>query len=70
MKPKTNMVWLAIRSQRGFITDAAVFESEHAAQVRERRWRSSANPDYDESVVLPRTVKFRLDCHNAIGTEA
>jgi hypothetical protein len=59
MKPKKNTVWIAIRSQRGFITDAAVFESEHAAQVRERRWRNSANRDYDESVVLRRTVKFR-----------
>jgi hypothetical protein len=52
MKPKTNTVWIAIRSQRGFITDGAVFETEHAAQVREKRWRSSANRDYDESAVL------------------
>ncbi len=60
MKPKTNTVWIAIRSQRGFITDAAVFESEHGAQLRERQWRKSANPDYDESAVLQRTVKLRL----------
>jgi len=64
MKPKTNTVWVAIRSQRGFITDAAVFETEHAAQVREKRWRSSANRDYDESVVLQRTVRFRLACQD------
>jgi hypothetical protein len=61
MKLRTNVVWIAVRSQRGFITDAAVFESEHAAQLRERRWRKMANPDYDESAVLRRTVRFRLD---------
>jgi hypothetical protein len=54
------MVWIAIRSQGGFITDAAVFETEHAAHVRERRWRGMASRDYEESVVLRRTVKFRL----------
>ena len=63
MKSKTNTIWIAIRSQRGFITDAATFESEHAAQVRERRWRAGANRDYDDSVVLRRSVRIRLDRH-------
>jgi len=63
MKSKTDKIWIAIRSQRGFITDAALFETKHAAQIRERRWRAGANRDYDESVVLQRSVRLRLDRH-------
>ena len=60
MNNKPKNAWIAVRSQRGFITDAAIFETEHAAGVREQRWRKTANPDYDESVVIRRTIRFRL----------
>jgi hypothetical protein len=52
------VVWIAVRSQRGFLTDAAVFGSQHPAEVRERRWRKIANPDYDESTVFERRVQI------------
>jgi hypothetical protein len=60
MKTKLRTVWVAVRSERGFLTDAAIFETRHAAVVRERRWRKVANPDYDESVIFSRTIKFRF----------
>jgi hypothetical protein len=61
MKENRQTIWIAVRSQRGFPTDVALFETEHAAQVRERRWRKVANPDYDESAVFRRKIRFRLD---------
>jgi hypothetical protein len=61
MKSKNKVIWVAARSERGFIADAALFETEHAAQVRERRWRKVANPDYDESAVFRCKIRFRLD---------
>ncbi len=64
MKLKSNTVWIAVRSERGFITDAVIFETEHAAKAREWRWRKCANPDYDESAVLQRTIKLRLNRRN------
>jgi hypothetical protein len=59
MRYKTKPIWIAIRSQRGFITDAAVFETENAAALRERRWRKTANVDYDETAIFQRKVRLR-----------
>ena len=59
MKHETKAIWIAVRSQRGFITDATVFKTQHAAAVRERRWRKTANPDYDETAVFRCNVRLR-----------
>ncbi len=45
-------VWVAIRVERGFITEARVFRSLTPAERIEQKWRAKANPDYDESAVL------------------
>jgi hypothetical protein len=52
MNLDTNVVWIAVRSQRGFITDAELFLSRDAAEACESEWREVANPDYDESAVI------------------
>jgi hypothetical protein len=61
MKTKRQTIWIAACSWRGFITDVAIFETQLAAKIRERRWRAMSNPDYDESAVFRRTLKFRTD---------
>lgn len=45
-------LWVAVKVERGFISEAKVFESEQAAGQTERKWRARLNPDYDEAAVL------------------
>lgn len=45
-------LWVAVKVERGFISEAKVFESEQAARQAERKWRARLNPDYDEAAVL------------------
>lgn len=52
MEIEATTVWIAVRSQRGLITDAEVFRSLDSATERERHWRESLNPDYDETAVI------------------
>jgi hypothetical protein len=54
MKHKSNrkQIWVAVKVERGFISDAKAYESFDSAKQAERRWRSSLNPDYDESTVI------------------
>lgn len=56
MKLKYETIWLAIQVQRGFIAQASVFRTRNAALTCERKWRSIANPDYDESAVLRKHI--------------
>lgn len=56
MKRKTRndhkQFWVAVRVERGYVSEARVFESESAAKQAERRWRNRFNPDYDETAVI------------------
>lgn len=45
-------LWIAVRVERGYITEAKAFESQSRARRIEAKWRAVANPDYDESAVL------------------
>src|SRR6266498_782371 len=49
-------VWVAVKVERGFISDAKVFESLSAAMRTERKWRARLNPDYDEAAVVSRRL--------------
>ncbi len=49
-------LWVAVKVERGYISEARVFESLNAAEQTARKWRSLLNPDYDEAGV----VKGRL----------
>ena len=42
-------VWVAVRVQRGFITEIKAYRGQKAARQTERRWRKKMNPDYDET---------------------
>lgn len=54
MKHKSNrkQIWVAVKVERGFISDARAYESFDSAKRAERRWQSSSNPDYDETAVI------------------
>jgi hypothetical protein len=64
MNIDTNAIWIAVRCERGFITNAEVFLSRQAAEGCEAQWRSAANPDYDESAVFYRKLP-----HNTLSVE-
>lgn len=49
---KLKQIWVAIKVERGFISDAKVYESFNSAKRTELRWRSRCNPDYDETAVI------------------
>jgi len=44
-------VWVAVRVQRGFISDIRAYCEEAPARRRERSWRREMNRDYDETAV-------------------
>ena len=49
-------IWVAVKVERGYVSEARLFESLDAAQRTEKRWRARLNPDYDEAAI----VKGRL----------
>ena len=56
-------LWVAVRVERGFVSDAKVFESIDVARRVERRWRARSNPDYDETAVVEsKFVRLRQRC--------
>lgn len=46
-----NGIWVAVRVQRGFVSNVNAFEDERAARNRAVSWRCRMNPDYDEIAV-------------------
>jgi hypothetical protein len=42
-------IWVAVRVQRGFVTDIRAYRDPAPARRTERRWRQMMNPDYDET---------------------
>ncbi len=45
-------VWVAVKIERGFVSEARLFESLRKAEQTERRWRKALNLDYDETGVV------------------
>lgn len=50
-------IWVAVRVQRGFVSDIRAFRHEESARRCERSWRGRMNPDYDEIGVSAVHVK-------------
>jgi hypothetical protein len=48
---KDKMIWVAVRVQRGFVSDIRAYVNERSARQRESSWRRQMNPDYDETSV-------------------
>jgi hypothetical protein len=58
---KSGKLWVTVKVERGFISEAKVFQLLSAAKRTERSWRSRINPDYDEVAVLG----SRLEAHQS-----
>lgn len=52
-------IWVAVRVQRGFISDVCAYCDEKSAGRCERSWRHRMNADYDEIVVSAAHVKAK-----------
>ena len=48
---KDETIWVAVRVQRGFVSDVRAYRNERSARQRESSWRRQMNPDYDETSV-------------------
>ena len=42
-------IWVAVRVERGFVTEIKAFGAKEPALKQERCWRRKMNPDYDET---------------------
>jgi len=42
-------IWVAVRVQRGFVTEIKAYADQAVARRIERSWRRQMNPDYDET---------------------
>lgn len=51
-KKRDGQVWVAVKVERGFISEARVFKSLDTANHTAQEWRASLNPDYDDAAVL------------------
>jgi len=52
-------IWVAVRVERGFPVEIVGFNKHRAALRKEHAWRTSMNPDYDETEVLPLKMATR-----------
>ncbi len=57
-------IWVAVRSQRGFISDVRAFRERRRALRQEKSWRRRMNPDYDETGV----AEVRIDAARGPAT--
>ncbi len=56
-KKSGRIIWVAVRVQRGFVSDVRAYQTEKSARRLEKSWRRRMNPDYDEAVTLPAHVE-------------
>ena len=56
MKNKADtVVWVAVKVERGYVSEAKIYKTLGAANRTKLKWRSSINQDYDEvGVVMSR----------------
>ena len=57
-KPSRQRIWVAVRVQRGFISEVKAFKEREVALRQERYWRRDMNFDYDETAVAPVTISM------------
>ena len=50
-------IWVAVRVQRGYISDVRAYGDEKSARCCELSWRRVMNPDYDEVGLAEVSVK-------------
>lgn len=50
-KTRGQRIWVAVRIERGFVSDVKAFQERELAVRQERSWRLRMNPDYDETGV-------------------
>jgi hypothetical protein len=64
-KSKGKRIWVAVRVQRGFVSEIRAYVNERPARQQESSWRRQMNPDYDESAVsnVRLTVQRRRGRH-------
>lgn len=48
---RDNRIWVAVRVQRGFVSDVRAYGDEKRARQQENLWRRQMNLDYDETCV-------------------
>ncbi|MGI5869222.1 MAG: hypothetical protein ACOX9C_07255 [Kiritimatiellia bacterium] len=48
-KDKDHKIWVAVRIQRGFVTEIKAFRDPSVARRTVRGWRRRMNPDHDET---------------------
>jgi len=62
MKRKQTQVslWVAVKVERGFISEARLFGTPGQAQRSVRGWQTHLNPDYDEAAVVRARVSADL----------
>lgn len=48
---KNDVIWVAVKVERGFISHVKAYRSEKSARQQEILWRNRINPDYDETDV-------------------
>lgn len=53
------LIWVAVRIQRGFVTEIKAYDEKTAARRTERSWRRRMNPDYDETSFSAVVVNVR-----------
>ncbi len=53
-------LWVAVKVERGYISQASLFGSLAQAQKTVRRWQARLNPDYDEAAVIKGRISAGL----------
>jgi len=56
---KHQKIWVAVRVERGFISEIRAYRDRHSARRREISWRRGMNPDYDETAVCDVVVRAK-----------
>lgn len=58
-RTKDLKVWVAVRVERGFVSEVKAFQERKPALKQEKSWRRQMNPDYDETGVAKVSVRAR-----------
>ena len=51
-KKEKNILWIAVKVERGFPAKVKAFHSERSALIQERLWRKKMTLDYDDTGVF------------------
>ena len=56
-KKEENIIWIAVKVERGFPAKVKVFHRERTALAQESLWRKNMNLDYDDTGVFEVTLE-------------